>query len=37
MENVISRDGTTIAVDRFGNGKPIILVDGAFLLEYFKT
>jgi pimeloyl-ACP methyl ester carboxylesterase len=27
---VVSRDGTTIAVDRYGSGPPIVLVGGAF-------
>ena len=27
--NVLSRDGTSIAFDRIGNGPPVILVDGA--------
>jgi pimeloyl-ACP methyl ester carboxylesterase len=35
MEKVISRDGTTIAFDRLGNGPPIILVDGAFCSRKF--
>jgi pimeloyl-ACP methyl ester carboxylesterase len=35
MEKVISRDGTTIAFDRLGNGMPIILVDGAFCRRKF--
>lgn len=29
MTEVLSRDGTTIAFDRIGSGKPIVLVDGA--------
>jgi pimeloyl-ACP methyl ester carboxylesterase len=29
MNTVQSRDGTTIAFDRFGDGPPVILVDGA--------
>src|SRR6266576_2433965 len=29
MHTVQSRDGTTIAFDRFGDGPPVILVDGA--------
>jgi hypothetical protein len=29
MSYVTSRDGTTIAYDRFGNGPALILVDGA--------
>lgn len=29
MSNVISKDGTTIAYDKIGNGPPLILVDGA--------
>ena len=29
MQTVQSRDGTTIAFDRFGDGPPVILVDGA--------
>jgi pimeloyl-ACP methyl ester carboxylesterase len=28
MENVTSKDGTTIAFDRFGSGPPVILVSG---------
>ena len=28
MENVTSRDGTTIAFDRMGEGPPVILVTG---------
>jgi pimeloyl-ACP methyl ester carboxylesterase len=30
MKKVVSKDGTTIAVDQSGKGQPIILVDGAF-------
>jgi pimeloyl-ACP methyl ester carboxylesterase len=30
METVISKDGTTIAFDKKGNGPAIVLVDGAF-------
>jgi pimeloyl-ACP methyl ester carboxylesterase len=30
METVTSKDGTTIAFDRMGDGPPVILVDGAF-------
>jgi pimeloyl-ACP methyl ester carboxylesterase len=29
MDKVTSRDGTTIALDRSGDGAPLILVDGA--------
>jgi pimeloyl-ACP methyl ester carboxylesterase len=29
MKRVVSRDGTTIAYDRVGQGEPLILVDGA--------
>jgi pimeloyl-ACP methyl ester carboxylesterase len=35
MEKVISKDGTTIAFDRFGKGQPIILVDGALCSRKF--
>jgi pimeloyl-ACP methyl ester carboxylesterase len=35
MEKVISKDGTTIAFDRLGKGKPIILVDGALCSRKF--
>jgi pimeloyl-ACP methyl ester carboxylesterase len=35
MEKLISRDGTTIAFDRLGNGAPIILVDGALCSRTF--
>ena len=28
MENVTSRDGTTIAFDRMGEGEPVVLVSG---------
>jgi pimeloyl-ACP methyl ester carboxylesterase len=30
MHKVTSRDGTTIAVDRVGQGEPVIIVEGAF-------
>jgi pimeloyl-ACP methyl ester carboxylesterase len=30
MDTVVSADGTTIAVDRFGEGPPVIMVVGAF-------
>jgi pimeloyl-ACP methyl ester carboxylesterase len=30
METVTSRDGTTIAFDRYGDGPPVILIGGAF-------
>lgn len=30
MQTVISKDGTKIAYDRFGDGAPVILVDGVF-------
>ncbi|AEV84510.1 hydrolase [Actinoplanes sp. SE50] len=30
METVTSRDGTTIAFDRYGDGPPVVLVGGAF-------
>jgi alpha-beta hydrolase superfamily lysophospholipase len=35
MESVISRDGTTIAYDRAGEGPPVILVGGAFSYRRF--
>ncbi len=35
MKTVISKDGTSIAYDRFGNGKPLILVDGALCSRTF--
>ena len=35
MEKVISKDGTPIAVDRFGNGPALILVDGAMCSRGF--
>src|SRR4026207_1384339 len=28
MENITSRDGTTIAFDRMGEGEPVVLVTG---------
>ncbi len=35
MEKVISKDGTPIAVDRFGSGPALILVDGAMCSRGF--
>lgn len=35
MEKVISKDGTQIAVDRFGSGPALILVDGAMCSRGF--
>lgn len=35
MNKVTSRDGTTIAYDRLGEGQPIILVDGALCSRSF--
>ncbi len=35
MKQVRSRDGTTIAYDRLGQGPPVILVDGAFCSRSF--
>jgi pimeloyl-ACP methyl ester carboxylesterase len=35
VEKVISKDGTPIAVDRFGNGPALILVDGAMCSRGF--
>ena len=35
MEKVISRDGTTIAVDRLGSGPALILIDGAMCSRGF--
>ena len=35
MNTVISKDGTTIAYDKTGNGPAIILVDGAFCSRNF--
>ena len=35
MSQVRSRDGTTIAYDRLGAGRPVILVDGAFCSRSF--
>ncbi|MFB9274498.1 alpha/beta fold hydrolase [Cohnella cellulosilytica] len=35
MGNVISKDGTSIAYERKGEGSPIILVDGAFCSRSF--
>lgn len=35
MEKVISKDGTAIAVDRFGSGPALILVDGAMCSRAF--
>ncbi len=29
MQNITSKDGTTIAYDQFGKGPAVILVDGA--------
>ena len=35
MNTVISKDGTTIAYDKIGNGQPIILIDGALCYRSF--
>lgn len=35
MQTVTSKDGTTIAYDRVGEGPPVILVDGAFCSRAF--
>jgi pimeloyl-ACP methyl ester carboxylesterase len=35
MKTVISKDGTSIAYDRTGNGPPVILVDGALCSRSF--
>src|SRR5215467_12162530 len=35
MNTVTSKDGTTIAFDRQGNGPPVILVDGALCSRSF--
>ena len=35
MEKVISKDGTPIAVDRYGSGPALILVDGAMCSRGF--
>lgn len=35
MEQVASKDGTLIAVDRYGSGPPLILVDGAMCSREF--
>jgi len=35
MSKVISKDGTPIAFDRLGHGKPIVLVDGALCSRAF--
>ena len=35
MSEVLSKDGTAIAFDKSGNGKPIILVDGALCSRSF--
>jgi pimeloyl-ACP methyl ester carboxylesterase len=35
MNKVLSKDGTAIAFDRLGNGKPVILVDGALCSRSF--
>lgn len=35
MNTVISKDGTTIAYSKIGNGKPLILVDGALCYRSF--
>jgi pimeloyl-ACP methyl ester carboxylesterase len=36
MQTVTSRDGTTIAYDRYGNGPAVILVAGALGARKFK-
>jgi pimeloyl-ACP methyl ester carboxylesterase len=36
MRTVTSKDGTTIAFDRFGDGPPVILVGGAFSYRNYK-
>lgn len=35
MKTIISRDGTSIAYDTLGNGKPLILIDGALCYRSF--
>jgi pimeloyl-ACP methyl ester carboxylesterase len=35
MERAISKDGTAIAFDRWGNGQPLVLVDGALCCRSF--
>jgi hypothetical protein len=35
MKTIKSKDGTSIAFDRIGNGQPIIFVDGAFCSRSF--
>jgi hypothetical protein len=35
MNTVTSKDGTTIAFDRLGDGPPVILVGGAFSYRAF--
>ena len=35
MHTVTSKDGTTIAYEKIGNGKPLILVDGALCYRSF--
>lgn len=37
MESVISKDGTSIAFDRFGNGPALILVGGATVIRAYQT
>ena len=33
MKKALSKDGTAIAFDQSGKGPPIILVDGALMLD----
>jgi hypothetical protein len=35
MATVVSKDGTTIAFDKYGAGSPIVLVCGAFQYRAF--
>ncbi|MGI8482856.1 MAG: hypothetical protein ACR2OU_01165 [Thermomicrobiales bacterium] len=37
METVISKDGTRIAFDRYGDGPALILVGGATVTRGYKT
>lgn len=35
MDKVISKDGTSIAFDKTGNGPALVLVDGAFCFSAY--